>query len=666
VRLATGSTPAAEEGRRRSRVRSVAVLILVAVAALGAHWPALDNGYTYDDAVIAAPRYQDGRVNPLIHELASPLEYWRRHYWHGSEPRGSLYRPLTVYSYALVHHAGSTERQDAATRQHAVNLLLHALAAVLAAALLAGLNAPPWAVLGGGLAFALHSVHSEAVASISGRAELLAFVFGAAGALLLGTRRRGAAAGLALFAACCSKENGLGWLAIAPLYAGLRGRLPPPATLAMSVALPALAYLVPRQLVLGALPGPEQVSFFVNPLRDAGALERMPTATFLLGLAAFKLCWPFHPVSDYGAHVLPRIDGLLDPRFAGTAALLLAFLAAGVIAWRRRAALPVLGVASFFVFTLPTANLLFPVGVLFAERTMYAPSLAASALLAAGLTAAARRRSLLLASWLALAVWLAAAATVDLQRCRAWHSDEVLFTTDVARAPNSVALHLQAGIVKGRNGDYAGQVRHFERALEIEPRNARGWSLLALVHSNHGRWEQAAACIERGMEHLAIDFDKERPQLLFARGLMHMHTGRPSAAVADFEAALAVEPRYLAARVELLAVLRREGRLEDLHRALADAEALFPGDANLVLNRGLLAWRDAGYREAASLLQAAVPLLPWNPHRVEGTLALADCLARLGQRDAAARLLLPLDHAKNLDQGSRRWLERLRADHGLR
>ena len=83
-------------------------LALVLVVSFGAYAPALLNGFTFDDAVYVKAQTQAGVPNPMVAELRPLPEYFERPMNVGvSYTRG--YRPVTVYSYALVHHLFRTK-----------------------------------------------------------------------------------------------------------------------------------------------------------------------------------------------------------------------------------------------------------------------------------------------------------------------------------------------------------------------------------------------------------------------------------------------------------------------------------------------------------------------------------------------------------------------------
>src|SRR5207302_471445 len=149
---------------------------LVFATAVAAYLPTLTYGFVEDDRAVVA-------ANPRAHSVSQALGAFDQPYW-GDE----FYRPLTIFSFAV----DWTVSGGRAGWLHLMNALWHGVASVLVAVLLAQALSPA-AAAAGGLVFALHPVHAEAVAGLVGRAELLAAV-GMLGAVLCARRRRWTAA----------------------------------------------------------------------------------------------------------------------------------------------------------------------------------------------------------------------------------------------------------------------------------------------------------------------------------------------------------------------------------------------------------------------------------------------------------------------------------------
>lgn len=83
------------------------------------------------------------------------------------------YRPLTVLTFKINHILGGTN----AFGYHLVNVLLHCLATSLVINLGRHILPCEISTLLSGLLFAIHPIHTEAVAGLTGRADLIACIF---------------------------------------------------------------------------------------------------------------------------------------------------------------------------------------------------------------------------------------------------------------------------------------------------------------------------------------------------------------------------------------------------------------------------------------------------------------------------------------------------------
>jgi len=601
----------ANEPSRRCAAQ-VLGLILLLTAALYA--PSLRNGFTYDDPYVAASTHPSGRPNPMVAEPRPLFDYFRAHYWKGEHEARVEYRPVTIASYALTYRALGRSVASEALPQHALNLLLHLLATALVYRMLRAVRAGRRASLLGALVFGLHAVHSEVVASVVGRAELLAFAFGAPALLLtLGRGRawRGVAAAVLFFLAFGSKESALVW---APFLVAMWitralqrdptcGVGPALATglkrAVLVSAVPLAAFLALRATVLGALPQPLPVaSFDANSLAYVPWLERVLSGVMIQGVAVGKILWPFHLVSDYGRAVFTLVRSLLDPRFLFAAAILAAIGVGGIASLRRRP-LVFLAAAAFLGFSFVTSNLVVVIGTIFGERLLYAPSLALSFALAAwhGLPAAAARgRPLALAAALAIVLWLCAGSAVILQRNAAWRSDAALYTTDAATQPRSVKLNVLAADVYRERGETERQFEHLSRAVALDRQPARSWLRLALFFLQQRSWAEAGEAARRGAEAATGRAEAYRFQLAWVRAEALRASGSVEAGPSLWDEVL-TEYRILSESPGLVdVVLNAPPRVGPEARAWSDVAAALeasgaPGEAEDALQLGVAACR---------------------------------------------------------------------------
>src|SRR2546425_522377 len=148
-------TPGPAGGRRsRCAVSPRRVYLLVGTAAAVVHLGVLWNGFALDDLTIIV-------ANPLVHGLSGVWRAFAAPYFPANLD-ASVYRPLTIATYALDLYVGSTRRFPA------VNLMWHVGASVLVA-LLARRWAGDAAALVAGLGFAVHPRPVGAGAHVGGR-----------------------------------------------------------------------------------------------------------------------------------------------------------------------------------------------------------------------------------------------------------------------------------------------------------------------------------------------------------------------------------------------------------------------------------------------------------------------------------------------------------------
>lgn len=365
----------------------MAVLLLVAAASI-VYLNSLANGFALDDVPII-------RDNPNVRDLTDLRSIWLKPYWPYFGVELGLWRPFVTFAYALQWAVAG----DSPVVFHAVNIGLHVVVTVLAFLLLERLT-ETGAALAGAMVFAVHPVHTEAVANVVGQAELIAAAALIGACLLHATRPAGLdiawprrLALLALFSiAVLTKEHAVVLPALLLAVDLAQRRIPlsgrGAAAYVNAMLMPMLllgcallAYLAVRYPVLdGSLIGVEagpQYSYLQGEHRVLNALRAFPEFLRLLVL-------PIDLSADYApAMILPSESlGLMS-------AIGAVLLAATVVLALLTPLHPAAGFAAawFLISIITVSNLLFPIGVFIAERTLYLPSFALSAAIAYGAVA---------------------------------------------------------------------------------------------------------------------------------------------------------------------------------------------------------------------------------------------------------------------------------------
>jgi hypothetical protein len=307
---------------------------------------------------------------------------------------GGRYRPLTLILFAIEYELFGAHPFIG----HLMNIVFFALTVlVLYWFLLYAFNhlkaerqtMAYTVALSASLIFAAHPIHTEVVANIKGRDEIIALL-GALSALYLSLKayrlNKGwlwhLSAGLLFFLGLMSKENAITFLAVVPLsfYFFTKASLRKLLLHSAPFVLAAVLFLIIRTSILGLDFGEPSRELMNNPFLKfsngqyipLAFQERLATVLFTLGKYVQLLFFP-HPLThDY----YPRHIDIMS--FADWQVLLSLFvyLGMGIYAlWGIKKKDPVSFGILYYLATLSIiSNLFFPVGTNMAERLAFMPS----------------------------------------------------------------------------------------------------------------------------------------------------------------------------------------------------------------------------------------------------------------------------------------------------
>ncbi|XP_071198065.1 protein O-mannosyl-transferase TMTC4 isoform X2 [Salvelinus alpinus] len=490
--------------------------IAVALVALLCFINSYDGDFVFDDS--------EAIVNNKDLIPSTPLNnIWRNDFWGSklsSNNSHKSYRPLTVLTFRLNYlMAGGLHPVGF----HVLNIGLHSLISALMidmfSVLIGGLaydgngnrlNHAPKASLLAGLLFAAHPVHTESVAGIVGRADLLCALFFQLSFLTYCKAFRGgreseekfsihwiAVSLLLCAAAMLCKEQGITVLGVNAAFdvllicnvnvyelsqrlflrrkaddvservrTGLLIRL---ALLAMGGA----SLLYARWRIMGT--GPPTFTEVDNPASFAeNVFLRIVNYNYYYSLNAWVLLCPWWLCFDWSMGCVPLIKSAFDWRTAWL--LLLWCFLIGLISQalcsqdsQRRRTLT-LGLVLLVVPFLPACNIFFRVGFVIAERVLYLSSAGYCLLLAYALGHCcgrwSRHKGLLRASLLALlCVYVARCAL----RSHQWRSEQSLFTSALSVCPLNAKVHYNVGKNLADRGNTSAAIRYYREAVRLHP-----------------------------------------------------------------------------------------------------------------------------------------------------------------------------------------------------
>ena len=315
------------------------------------------------------------------------------------------------------------------------------------------------------LLFAFHPVHTEVVANVKSRDELLCFFFGIISLILFikymnENKVKLLIAGICtLFLSLLSKETDITFLGVVPLifFFYQNWNLRRAIQITVSTIAVAALFLILRQHILD-INGNEIVSVNMidNELAKApDYLTRLGTAIYTMGLYLKLLVIPYPLISDYSYHTIPFV-GL------GNIWVILSFLAytALVIVGGYRLITMkkdpwAFGILFFLICISLFTNITFLIGSGMGERFLFCPSVGFC--LIVGLiierfvlkTGKMELRQLLSGRVAMILIPVLVLFALDTTaRNKEWQDNKSLYNADLQKAPNSSRLNYCVGYVK--------------------------------------------------------------------------------------------------------------------------------------------------------------------------------------------------------------------------
>ena len=577
-----------------------AAVLAAAVAAAFAN--SLPNAFVFDDRRVIVE-------NKMV-TRADLKGIWTRHSSWFPDKDDIVWRPLTSTSFALNWKLSGPN--PAAFR--AFNLLIHTANCVLTVHLaeFLGLSGPVPMIAG--LLFALHPIHTEALNSIVGRADLLATLFVLLACLAYGRGRRLWA--MVFFAlGLLSKESAVPFILMVPLINWVKfpGRLDWRCIWRDCILLAAIAagYIIYREMAIGAFVPRLGVPFshgdaaviagksalaLDNPLAAMSFSERSSNAVYILWRYLLLCLFPWTLSADYSPNAIPLL---------GTFSFRNIFAAAGLAAacglfwkWSKKRR-EILFAAGFFLLTFTlVSNIPFPIGTIMGERLVYLPSVG-FCLLAAMALAKLGRRSLTVFAALIFCFY----AGRSFLRNRDWKDDNALFIRTAETSPDSIRAMVNASQALVERKQFPEARDLVLRALSLSPTTDKfplPYNILGLAYMGLGDLKSAEFAFQE-----AVKRDPEDLDALVNIGIIFAKERRYDGAISAFELALVREPEAVKLHYDLALACKQKGEVVYVWGQKDEARALFR-KAQAHYEKALELKPD--YMEARAGFQA---LLPW-------------------------------------------------------
>ena len=618
-------------GNKLLSVRNLCILL--AVISLAVYANTLRNGFVYDDVSVITE-------NKIVTKGISAIpKIFATNYRHGfyTVVSNDLYRPLSLVTFATEYQFFGGNPAP----YHFTNIFLFACCVILLFLFLDNFFEQKKTSVAfiASLLFALHPIHTEVVANVKSRDELLCFFFlflclnlfikyirsGKTIQLLSGS--------FCFLLALFSKETAITFLAVIPFifFFYRNENIKRSSYITPAVALPAIFFLFARSYVLSVNNANQgsDIFFIDNFLVGApSAAARLATEIGILGLYLKLLFIPYPLVCDYSCYSMPFLgfDNL------GVLISLVTYCALIVIAVRgllKKSKDPFVFPIVFFLITISLfSNIPFLIGTAMGERLLFFPSVGFCLIVALLIEKYLAGRET--AQWqlikqpkvLALLIPVALIYSfITINRNSDWLDDFTLFSTDLTKVPTNCRLNHNMGIVlKVRYLEEKDPVKkkeiseqelkYFLKALDIYPEYDKSNLEAGLIYFNQNNFKDAIKYFKVANAQNPKNADP------YNIGACYLQLGLMDSAFLYFYKTLKLDPENISVQLD---AQRGIGKAFLIKNKYDSAEAYFkkvinlrPDNADVLVELGIVYFDQQKYPQAIEQYKKAIAADPKN------------------------------------------------------
>jgi Tfp pilus assembly protein PilF len=476
-------------------IKFASTLIFLTAAVLGAlaYWPAFGGSPLFDDI----PLLVNQQCWRGLEQIPAMFSF--------DQANACTYRPGRYLTFAIDYQIGGFD----ARLFHLSNYLYHLLAfAAVFLVFRRWSGAIPAAVVAG--LWALHPIHTDSVAYISGRRDVVSSLLFLAAFLQIVRPagrtiglRHWTAAGLFFALAMFTKEMAvtlpaiLLWYAVvdpgerAGAFRGVLKRYWPIVTLLILGA----AWFV---LYRGVLHAHTQMD---GAWWGGSVVSNFATVSALYARYIWLALWPLQLIGDYHPVTISIAEGFGDPRAILGLVIYLGMIAVIILSIRKRWTLTAFGLGWFLITMLPVSHII-PHHELFAEHYLYLPSVGlflAVLPLAERLCAAGSRPFRAFA--LAMTVLALAYGARIRDRAYDWRSEMDFYAAAINQAPDNIRVNYYLGVILAEREEWEAAFPYLEMAaFRLDVTTDSGHDALTaylLATDNTGQRAREDEAIER-------------------------------------------------------------------------------------------------------------------------------------------------------------------------
>lgn len=460
---------------------------------------------------------------------------------------GGRYRPLSLVTFALEWQLFATAKKTEAGKPikdrdgnivyagsplagHVGNIVLYGLTGVLLYMVLlmllgGGTDRSTFSVttiavsMGAILLWMVHPTHTEAVANIKGRDEIMSLLFSlAAFYYALKTYYNGRTKDLylvfgMLFLGLMSKENAITFVPLIPLALYLFGKAPSHASIPKisgALLLASVVFIAIRTAVLGLSYETSSTELMNNPFYTMTMGQKYATITYTLIRYLVLLFAPIQLTHDYYPWHIPKMNWS-DPM------VLLSLLVNGALlvyalrnVWKKD--LIAYGILFYFITFSLMSNIVFPIGTFMGERFLFMPTIGWALAVAVLAARFLLKNETQVRPFFLLVGLVGVLFTVrTIIRNPAWHSNYNLVTADLKTSSKSAKIQnfaggefvYQSSLVEDqakKNEWFDKAMYHYQEALKLHPTYTGPFLGIGNIYNLTNRYPEALKSYDKVLE----------------------------------------------------------------------------------------------------------------------------------------------------------------------
>ena len=508
-------------------------LIFIALAGFAVYINSLNGEFFWDD-------YHLIRYNTQITNWDNLTRIFTSDMGQGSTSRYNYYRPLQTLIFMTEYRLWGLDVRG----YHTVNILFHILTALCLYWLSFILFKNKQLSFIAGILFAVHPVHTEAVAYISGLAgplvastTILCVIF------YIKTLKKPAATTYFLsiiffILALLSKENSVMLPVLLAIYHyAFRERVR--FKYFSPLILLAFIYVVLRITLLK--------SIAIYPSWLASCWQRIPGVFVSITNYLKLLVLPLGLHMDYGKLLFYFNDA------RAISGIIFSISCVLYIVKRRENKLLSFSILWFFATLLPVSSI-YPLAFYMAEHFLYLPSLGFFLILAKALSS---ERIKTLGKLLSLTI-IIFYALLTMQQNVYWQNPIAFYKNSLKYTPRSIKLHNNLGQEYAALGEFEKAIDCFKKVIKINPDIAEPYNNIGAMYVKTNKPEQAITYYKK-----AIELDRNNYIINYNLAKAYSLTGKTDDAICWYKKTLDINPSFYPAHKDL-AFIYHELKMRDL------------------------------------------------------------------------------------------------------